>query len=150
MEPILNFSKWYRWDKRSEFPDKTCPGVYAIAITEKDLDDKPFDWEEVVYIGMSNSRKGLEDRWNFLDCAIKNKPNGHHSGGIRIYNSLGHYEKWNKKMFVAAYAVFCNSNKDNNRTPEDLRKMGQVAYLEFEALAQYKEKTGQEPKYNKK
>ena len=149
--PILDFSKWYWWEKRSEFPGKTNPGVYAIAITEKDLDNGSFNWENVVYIGMSNSRKGLEDRWSFLVCAIKNKPNGHHSGGIRIYESRGHYKEWKRvKMFVAAHAVYCNPNKGDNRTPEDIRKKGKVSYLEFEALAQYKEKIGKEPEYNKR
>src|SRR3989338_6583273 len=132
--PILKFSKWYQWDKRNEFIDKKYSGVYAIAISEMEIDNHSFDWNDVSYIGMSHSSKGLEDRWSFLDNAIKGNSNGHHSGGKRIFNSLGPYDRWDKKMFVAAFAIRCDSNK-NRRTPEDLRKLGHVAYLEFEALA---------------
>lgn len=149
-KPTLKFSNWINWENRNIFHKSKYPGIYAIAITDKDLNNKIFTWQDVVYIGMSTSRKGLEDRWYFLNNAIRNKPNNHHSGGKRMYKILGNYENWNKKMFVAAQIIPCNVNKNKGRTPEDLIKMGWVAFLEYEALAKYKEITGNEPSFNEK
>ena len=148
-KPALDFLKWVKWENRGNIANMGFPGIYAIAITDKNLDNADFNWHDVVYIGMSTSRKGLKDRLYFLDKAINGKSKDH-SGGKRMYEKLGNYETWSRKMFVVTQIIPCNVNKDRGRTPEDLIKMGWIAFLEYEALAKYKEITGNEPTFNKK
>ena len=118
-----------------------------MSITSKNLEDTIVKYEDVVYIGMTNSQGGLISRWNQFHNSINGK-NGH-SGGITVFKRLGHYKKWNKRLFVCYMPVRCNVFKDS-RTPSDLKKMGRIAYLEYEALAQYKIKLRKEPEFNKK
>ncbi|MCQ1537137.1 hypothetical protein FTO70_15935 [Methanosarcina sp. KYL-1] len=143
---MIDFSKWILWEERGDFELKHYPGIYMISITDKNLHGLKVDYKDVVYIGMTNSRKGLCGRWKQLDNTIKGKEG--HNGGRTIRSKLGPYDDWNKKLFVCAKAVACEV-KRNKRTPEDLRIMGKIACLEYEALAEFKEITGTEPEYNK-
>lgn len=147
LKPELKFSNWYKWEDRNSFPDKTCPGVYMISITDKNLEGKEPAFEDVVYVGMTNSQGGLQSRWNQFNNSINGKSG--HSGGNTINTSLGNYSLWTKKLFVCAMSVECTTLK-NNRTCEDLIKMGWVAFLEYEALSKFKEHEGKEPVYNTK
>ncbi len=150
-KPPLKFSKWMKWEDRKNFQLRKCPGVYMIAITNKNLEDKKVDCEDVVYIGMTISQTGLKGRWEQFNNSINGK--SQHSGGDFIFKKLGHYKKWGEKLFVCTQAFECNTfkNSENPRKPDDLRTMGWIAYLEYEAMAKFKEKMkNKEPKYNRK
>ena len=61
------------------------PGVYALAVSEKDISDKKFDWvEEIIYFGMTNSGGGLRARLKQFDNTIIGKE-GH--GGGEVFGS---------------------------------------------------------------
>ena len=146
--PELAFTEWCRWEKRNSIDGANNPGVYVLAITNEELEGKRVQLSQVCYVGMSNSKKGLKGRWGQFAQAVKGK-SGLHSGGDTIFKDLGSYEDWNSQLFVAACPVACNVGAS---TPEDLRKMGIVAYLEYEAFAQFVEYNPMltRPKYNKK
>jgi hypothetical protein len=144
--PHLKFSEWYEWKNRNEYPLKTSPGVYLLSITPKsDLAGKEPSFEDVVYIGMTNSRLGLCGRWNQFFNSVSGK--GGHSGGMRVFLDKGHYDTWKDYFYVAAMGVECNVR---NPTDEDYLKMGWVTYLEYEAFALYYRNVGGHPKYNKR
>ena len=151
--PKLNFSKWMSWVKRLNFAGGENPGIYMISITEKDLEGKDPQYQDVVYIGMTNSRGGLFNRWQQFDNSIKSDKitgNGH-SGGDRVYEEMKcSYDDWKKKLnlFVCGQAIQCNTTKAD-RTPDDLVKMGEIRYLECLAISEFKKAMDKEPKYNK-
>lgn len=146
-KPKLSFSKWFKWEDKGKYPDKKYPGVYMVAITDKNLEGTDPQLDDVVYIGMTNSWNGLIGRWRQFDRSIKGFSG--HSGGNTVYADLGDYKNWTKKLFVCGSTVKCTVDK-KTRTPDDLLYMGWVAYLEYEALAYYKTQLGKEPLYNKK
>jgi len=146
-KPVLEFSRWIAWERRSKYGGGKWPGVYMLSISRKKLVGGKPAFKDVVYIGMTNSRGGLAVRWDQFDNAIKGKEG--HSGGKTVFKDLGHFKKWKKRLFVTACPVRCNVFK-SNRTPKDLLKMGWVVFLEYEALSKYKKIVGMEPKYNTK
>ena len=147
MKPKLRFSKWIKWANRCDFKSKEQPGVYMLAITRENLEGKYPDFNDVVYIGMTNSQGGLTSRWKQFHDSINGK--NQHSGGNRVYKELHLYKQWKKKLFVCACPLKCETRKDM-RCPSDLIRMGRVAFWEYEALSRYKKETGKEPHFNKK
>src|SRR5258708_35304302 len=107
--PELKFSYWYTWENRGDYPLGRYPGIYLIAITEKsDLEGQTPEFEDVCYIGMSNSRSGLFGRWRQFNHSICGKPG--HSGGRTICATLGVYPNWgNSHLYVAAMSIECNT-----------------------------------------
>lgn len=146
-KPKLNFSPWLDWKNRDGCRFRNLPGVYAMAITKRNLHGKKFNFSEVVYFGMTNNRGGLKARWRQFNRAIHGKRS--HSGGTTIFRKLGNYKNWKDKLFVSACPIKCDVLKVS-RTSKDLISMGWVAFLEYEALAKYKKLFDKEPKYNKK
>jgi len=66
------FSEWIKWDNRKRLKGLTFPGVYVLAITDHNIEGKKFSWlEEIVYVGMTNSQKGLKGRLYQFDRTIK-------------------------------------------------------------------------------
>ncbi len=145
--PELAFTAWCRWENRNSIGGANNPGVYVLAITDEELEGQSVQLSQVCYVGMSNSKKGLKGRWGQFAQAIRGV-RGRHSGGDTIFKDLGPYEGWNSQLVVAACPVACNVEAS---TPEDLRNMGIVAYLEYEAFAQFVEYNPMlsRPKYNK-
>lgn len=133
-----------KWEDRGQYEHRNLPGVYVIAITEKDLEGKKVNYRDISYIGMSVHR--LSSRWRGFDRAIRGK--GGHSGGRAVYDDLKNYKDWKKKLFVSASPREVTSTKKGQRTRQDLLTMGVVAFLEYKALARYRKVTGDEPKYN--
>ncbi len=128
------------------------PGVYILAYTDKNLEEKPIKIEDVFYVGMSNSLGGVKQRLKQFISGI-NKGYGH-SAGNRFFQDYSKGKSFDvanhkKTFFVASLSLSCNVNK-NERTPTDLRKMGEVAKFEYEIIAFIKEKLGREPELNKK
>lgn len=141
----LNFSKWHRWVNRNRIANINYPGVYAIAIS-KNKEHHDFSWDEIIYIGMTNSGNGLKGRLQQFDDVIKSGE-GTHGGASRVYFKYRKYELLEPDLYVAIQPIKCDvkSNK-----PDDLRKMGDVAKLEYDCLADFVELHGHLPEFNDK
>ncbi|MDP2628535.1 MAG: hypothetical protein Q8P15_01410 [Nanoarchaeota archaeon] len=149
---LLN-KKWTNLlDNFRNLENNGCPGVYILAYTDKDLEGKSIKIEDIFYVGMTNSRGGLKQRLNQFISGI-HKCYGH-SAGNRFFQDYSKGKSFaianhKKKFFVASLSFPCKVHKDE-RTAEDLRKMGEVAKFEYEVLAYIKENLGREPELNKK
>lgn len=143
--PELRFSNWYRWENRKTIPGKQHPGVYMIAIINKEIEGNKPEFIDVSYIGMTNSKQGLKGRWQQFFDSIRGK--GSHSGGNKVYADLGHYDTWREKLFVCAMPIDCNTNEPS---ASDLIRMGWVTYLKYEALGEFSKSLPRmkNPKYN--
>ena len=130
--PKMKFCPWFAWEDRRDVPQREKPGIYLLAITRKNLAGLPLEWADVSYIGMTHSRQGLLGRWQQFFNSVRGKDG--HSGGNTVVKDLGLYESWRKKLFVAAMPIECNVESP---TEQDLIRMGWVAYLEYEAFAEY-------------
>lgn len=128
----LKWSERVNWADRNSIPMIGKPGVYTIYLND-----------EVIYIGMSVARGGLKSRLQQLDKSLRSKWG--HSGGNKMVKELGDCRE---KLSVVVMTVDCDPASN---TPDDLRKMGHVAFLEYEAFAQYVETTGNKrPRFNSK
>ena len=130
--PELKFSEWYSWANRRDIEGSEYPGVYMIAISDKELSGQRPQYLDVSYIGMTNSHKGLEGRWYQFYQSIRGKSG--HSGGRTVYKKIGHYDTWLEDLFVCALPVICNTVSP---TENDLIEMGKVAFLEYDAFAAF-------------
>lgn len=146
--PELAFTKWCYWPDRANLENISFPGIYALAITAEDLTGKEVDFEKVVYIGMSNSQSGIRGRLNQLNSSI-NGGSGH-SGGNTIKSQLSCYDKWQDGLDL--YVAICPVIFDvKERTEANLKLMGAVTYMEYEAFSLFKAQNPKigKPKFNK-
>ena len=144
MKPLipLEFSKFFAWNERNQYEKFGYPGVYAICMTESMIAGHGFSWDEVIYIGMTT--KSLRYRLSRFDRAIRGK--GGHSGGDTLYEEM-QAKIDSSQLYVAMMGLECDVDK---RLPDDLRVLGNVVYLEYEAFAQFYIATGQaKPQINK-
>jgi hypothetical protein len=141
--PELEFPPWFAWDDRSHLDGVDHPGVYLIALSERNLVGEAPKWESVSYIGMTNSLGGLRNRWRQFDRAVRGRRG--HSGGNLIFARMGHRNSWHEDLFVTGQAIECDVKRG---TPQDLRQMGIVAYLEYEAFARFAQEVGGKPRFN--
>jgi len=142
----VNFSQWVRWADRDKIDGIKSPGVYALAVTTKDISETPFDYiKEIKYFGMTNSGGGLRARLKQFDNTIIGKEG--HGGGERFRYKYRDYEKLIKKLYVSVFPIDCDIK--SNRT-DDLLKMGDVAYTEYYCFAKYVERFGRMPQFNDK
>lgn len=128
------------------------PGVYLLAYSDKDLEGKNVELKDVFYVGMSNSRGGVRQRLRQFLHGIEN--DALHSAARRFYKEYAEGVpfsriKRRKTFYCVSASVRCVVNKET-RTPDDLRKMGDIAALEYYALAYIKDKLNHEPELNKK
>ena len=146
-------NKWTNLLKNYKTLEKNIyPGVYILAYTNKYLEGKPINLRDIFYVGMSNSRDGVKQRLKQFINGLHREYG--HSAGNRFFQNYNKGKSFaitnnNKTFFVASLSLPCNVYKDE-RTAEDLRKMGEVAKFEYEVLAHIKEKLGKEPELNKK
>ena len=120
------FSKWERWKHRNILHDINYPGVYAIAYSEKHSAYKAFSWlNNIIYIGMTNSKLGLAGRLMQFNSTIYGKTG--HVGGKRVRFKYPNYGELIEKLYVSICPFKCNvaSNK-----PDDLRIMGDITKFE--------------------
>ena len=142
-----NFSHWYRWDARKEYPGISYPGIYIVAISSKDISGSPFSFtDEVVYIGMTNAVSGLRGRLVQFDNTIARK-HCQHGGADRVLYKHQDYLALSKTLYVALQHFECTPE---SATPADLRAMGRVANAEFECMACCIERLGHLPEFNRK
>ncbi len=152
LQNLLN-KKWTNLLKNyKNLENSKFPGVYLLAFTNTDLEGKPIELKDIFYVGMSNSRGGAKQRLKqFINGIHKNYG---HSAGNRFFQDYSKGKSFavanhKKTFFVASLSLPCIVHKDE-RTAEDLRKMGEVAKFEYDVLAYIKEKIGKEPELNKK
>jgi hypothetical protein len=125
-----------------------------IAISNKELENQSPCFSDVVYIGMTNAKGGLSSRLKqFKFGLLKGKG---HSGANTIHKEYfdkgvkyveGTSQIGKETVYVCTSPVKCDTKEP---TENVLRIMGQVAYLEYEVMAQYYEAMSKKPKYNKK
>ena|SRR6266550_4508440 len=142
------FSTWIRWIERNQLGEMLkFPGVYAVALSDKDLTSTPFEWsEEIIYIGMTNAKGGLKSRLQQFENTIVGKTG--HGGAERVRYKHEDYNLLVSKLFVSISHTECDVK--SNR-PSDLRLMGSVAHQEYECFAIFAEKfEGRLPEFNDK
>jgi len=140
------FSKWIKWENRNNLDNIKFPGIYIIAISNKNLENNEFIWiQEIQYIGMTNSVAGLKGRLKQFDNTILGKTG--HGGADRFRYEYQNYDELIKNLYVSVRYFKCDvkSNK-----PEDLRIMGEVAKFEYDCFALYTEQFESLPKFNDK
>lgn len=144
MEPT--FLSWFNWSNRTRLPDLSYPGVYALAISDINISEKPFAWTpEIVYIGMTNAKGGLKSRLGQFDNTIKGGDGD--GGGNRVRFKHPDYSALTAKLYVAACPFKCDVTSED---PIDLRVMGEVARQEYECFAIFAERFRHLPEFNDK
>jgi hypothetical protein len=140
----IEFSKWTRWNDRTSLEGLKYPGVYSLAISNKDLSSQEFNFiEEICYFGMTNSKKGLQGRLYQFNNAIQGKDG--HGGGDRFKFKHSCYKTLVGELYVSVRPFICDVNSYN---PKDLLIMGEVSRFEYECFAKYVEKFGYMPEFN--
>jgi len=143
----MKFSNWIKWSDRNKLNDLQYPGVYAIAKNEHNIDNNSFAWiREIIYVGMTNSKKGIKNRLRQFDKTIFGKE-GHHGGAKRVRYKYQDYGKLIKCLYVAIRPFKCDvsSNKE-----KDLLIMGKVAEYEYICFAEYVKRFSMLPEFNDK
>lgn len=140
------FSKWVKWTERDKLDGIKSPGIYCIAISENDLSNTVFDWNEKInYIGMTNAVSGLKGRLKQFDNTIQGKTG--HGGADRFRYEYRNYEDLKRKLFVSVKYFECNVKSN---LPNDLLVMGEVAKHEFVCFAEFVSRHRRLPKFNDK
>ncbi len=140
------FSQWARWINRTTLAGISYPGVYILAISSTDISGTPFLWcPEIVYVGMTNSKRGLKSRLRQFDKTIKGGDG--HGGGHRVRFKHPDYARLTPRLYVSVCPYECDVASND---PDDLRIMGDVAKCEYECFALFAEQFGRLPEFNDK
>jgi len=141
-EPIE--SKWKRWDEILN--ESINPGIYVIALSDNKLSisNQSIICNDVVYIGMTNSKFGLKQRLNQFNNVIIGKSG--HGGADRFM--FDHDVNIVKNMYYKTLE-FSLDNIDPGSKMYYLIH-GEVAKFEYIMFAQYITFQGELPKYNKR
>jgi hypothetical protein len=145
----MNFTNWQHWPARNQLGDTLPhPGVYAIRVCPEALPiGTAFECtEDIIYIGMTNSVAGLKGRLAQFDETMRTS-RVTHGGADRVRLQYQNYNEFASFAYVSVCSIACNVTSNQ---PDDLRRMGKVAELEYQALATYAEKFGKLPKFNDK
>ncbi len=143
------FSNWRAWRERDSLEGLNWPGVYAIAISKKNLANERFQLsEDIVYFGMTNAATGLKGRLKQFDNTLNDKPG--HGGAERLrydYQDADAVAKLLGSLYVAVAPFEC---KVTSNEAHDLLIMGDVAKAEYECFALFAGRFGELPRYNNK
>lgn len=141
----LRFENWQPWADRSNRPSCKLPGVYAIAISDRNLAHEEFSvLESIVYFGMTNVelRGRLE---NFHRTA--NLTKCEHGGADRFVYRHRDFNKVRDQLYVAQWPFESSSEPS---VADTLRLKGRVLQAEYECFAAYVELfKGQVPEFNR-
>lgn len=143
----LNFSCWTKWDNRIlQLDNLQYPGIYALQISNKNLEGHPFVWAKgIKYFGMTISKPGLKGRLNQFNISLRDKKGGGHGGAERFRNDYKDGERLAKILYVAVCPF---KRQGNNTTAKNLLVHGNVVRAEYTALAEYFKIFSELPKYN--
>ena len=140
------FTNWAKWTNRNELQRIQLPGVYAIALSNKDISGNTFSWRrEVIYVGMTNAKGGLKSRLQQFDNTIKGGDG--HGGAQRVRYKHPDHMKLIPSLYISVCPRKCNVLSNN---PIDLRIMGEIAQQEYDCLAQFVEMFSCLPEFNDK
>jgi hypothetical protein len=155
-DPLLETlfkQKWERLPSAGELKtdeDLRSPGVYLLAFKNPKICGKRVAPKDIWYVGMTNEG-GLGNRLSQFVRAANGKSG--HSAGSRFRKIwLNRQRQINVHAMAPLYsylAVPCETEKPW-RSVNDIRDMGKVAALEYNALAEIKRRIGFEPVLNKK
>ena len=138
------FCSWHRWENRSRIPGKEYPGVYAIALSKKDISGQRFSWKsEIIYVGMTNSVGGIKSRLQQFQNTIRGGRG--HGGAYRVRYKHKKYDVLAPTLYVSACYTVCDVT---SKKPKDLRRMGEVAKKEYECFAVFVRRFGRLPEFN--
>jgi hypothetical protein len=146
--------KWAKLSREHPTVDQgEKPGAYLLAFAQKNLERQKINLCDVFYVGMSNARRGVNGRLKQFVNAIEGKSDKH-AAGKRFFKEWCNGTPYsqlacNKQFYVTGITVPCQVEK-GKRAPEDLRKMGEVAALEYYVLAAIKGEPSSEPRLNRK
>ncbi len=144
----MRFSAWSKFDLRDEMENMKYPGIYAIAISTKDIANTRFHYrQEIVYFGMTNSKKGLCGRLNAFNNTLRDKSGPGHGGAERFRYDYESGDKLAERLYLAVCPFKCDVSSIARK---DLETMGEVVRAEYLAFANYTELFGRLPKYNDK
>lgn len=138
------FANWRPWHDRDQSAGLEFPGVYVLAVCDLSIAGDPFEWiEEIIYIGMTNSRGGLRSRLGALDRTLRGGRG--HGGAMRMRFRHPDYSELASHLFVTTYPRGC---RVSSQLPDDLLVMGDVARHEYECFAEYARRFGRLPEFN--
>src|SRR5690242_10647690 len=133
---MRRFTPWARWVEREMLAGLGVPGVYVIAKSDHDIAGRRFDWlPEIIYIGMTNGVSGLKGRLAQFDDTIADR-RLRHGGADRVRFRYRSYQRLVPRLYISVASIACDPATN---LPTDLRRMGEVARLEFHCLAEYAE-----------
>ena len=139
----MRFSKWEKWKERHNIPHLKEPGVYVIAISNKNISGKKFKLiKEIIYFGMTNSNGGLKNRLQSFDNGIKGG-NGH-GGAQRFYRKFKSKPPF-PKLFVS---ISPRKREAKSNIPTVWRIEGEILKQECDCIANYAEKYRELPMFN--
>jgi hypothetical protein len=145
---MSGFSSWIKFNDRKalEENDWEFPGVYAIAISEKDISKTKFCYiKEIVYFGVSpeNSLKGRLNQFKTtINPKNKSKP---HGGAVRFVDNIKG-KKWRSQLYVSIMPFTKCDVK--SKKANDLKMMGEIVRQEYICLAEYVGKYKELPRFN--
>jgi hypothetical protein len=143
---IKAFSDWMRWNERNALGQLEYPGVYVLALCNRDISTTRFSWrKEVVYIGMTNAKGGLKSRLQQFDNTIKGGDG--HGGAHRVRFKHPNYARLARRLYVSVCPHECDVESNH---PSDFRIMGDVAKHEYDCFAIFAEAFGSLPEFNDK
>src|SRR5262249_10053898 len=132
---LMRFSNWVKLDQRDELRNLNYPGVYAIAISPRNIAGAQFRWiKEISYFGFTNAVGGLRGRLNQFNNTLRDKSGPGHGGAQRFRRKYRDGNALAKKLYLAVCPFKCDVS--SNR-PKDLRVMGEVVRGEYLAFAKY-------------
>jgi hypothetical protein len=144
----MRFSKWEKFDHRHDLKNTKYPGVYAIAVSNKNIAGTRFKWiEQIRYFGFTNSGGGLRGRLDQFNNTLRDKSGPGHGGAQRFRRKHRNGGKLAKKLYVAVCPFKCDVSSNK---PKDLKVMGDVVRAEYLAFAKYVTHFRRLPQFNDK
>ena len=142
----MNFSKWTNWQNRNQLDNLKYPGIYVLAFSDIDISGRLFKWKEnIIYIGMTNSKGGLKSRLRQFENTIIGKTG--HGGALRVLYKHNDYKELVRSLYVSVHPFEC---KVNSNEAQDLLVMGKVAEFEYICFAEYAKRFSHLPEFNDK
>lgn len=144
----MRFSNWVKFDQRDQLSDTHYPGVYAIAISTRDIASTRFRWIKAIsYFGFTNAVGGLRGRLNRFNNTLRDRSGPGHGGAQRFRSKYRDGNALAKKLYVAVCPFKCDVSTNK---PADLRVMGDVVRAEYLAFAKYAALYRRLPEFNDK
>lgn len=140
-----NNTKWVAWKNRNTISLKDQPAIYFIAHISENLEKKEFKYiEEIVYIGMTISKKGLKGRLDQFEKAMRGSDRVH-GGAERVRFRHADADLFFENTYVSACIFELSKTRD---TPHDWRKKAECVGHEYNSFAMYLELFDKLPEFN--